>query len=349
MRYPSRGCGRRGLQASLVVWAAMLAVSPSAPGFGVFPLGSMRGSRWDAAPRTFGEEIQLERALDGGLRYSLQTGSYAGFRDLFTWAGEAPAVEQFTAAIEAAFDAWTVVDPATGLGTDLYFVPDLGTAVDRTIDYDIRLGSEIDLFAATAAGTWSVGDPIRRGEAGFSTTMTELQRVTLTSGVGNYIANPITGADITLNCNAQALWDLPTFQTLLTHEIGHTLGLADVDVVAGPNSYFIDDNYDGSTSQSAAATLTNSFALLINPLNPHKSPLRMYYVADGDPGMDSAGVEILMESRIAREIIGRAQPLGNDDFAGRQYLYPYTGPLIPEPGTFLGLLAVLPFISVRGR
>ena len=31
---------------------------------------------------------------------------------------------------------------------------------------------------------------------------------------------------------------------------------------------FIDDNYDGSTSATALATLTNSWALLVNPFNP---------------------------------------------------------------------------------
>lgn len=299
--------------------------------FGVAPIGSWNAYRWDAAPREFDG---WERSLDGGLRYSLQTGSYEGFRDLFSWKNATPSVDAFAAAVQAAFDAWTITDPATGLGTALYFVPDLATPVDRLVDDDIRWGSEIDIFAATSAITWSTGDPVRRGEAAFSVTTLSLQRVTLTSGTFAYVP-PITGADITLNCNPQALWDLPTFQTLLTHEIGHALGLSDVDLVSGPNGYFIDDNYDGSSSDSALATLTNSFAALIDPYDPRKSPLHMYRVADADPGMDTPGVDILMESRVSAAVINRLGALSNDDFAGRQFLYPY---VIPEPASALILL-----------
>ena len=40
---------------------------------------------------------------------------------------DAHSAADFQVAIELAFAAWEVVDPATGLGTDLRFVPDLGT------------------------------------------------------------------------------------------------------------------------------------------------------------------------------------------------------------------------------
>src|SRR5262245_23105071 len=72
------------------------------------------GARWDAAPRTIGG---LERSLDGGLRFSLQGGSFEAYRDLFTWQGGVPSVADFTTAVQQAFTAWTVPDPVSGFGT----------------------------------------------------------------------------------------------------------------------------------------------------------------------------------------------------------------------------------------
>jgi hypothetical protein len=73
----------------------------------------------------------------------------------------------------------------------------------------------------------------------------------LTSGTTNYPGFAISGADITFNINPQAQYTLTSFRTILTHEIGHALGLADVDVTSGPAGTFIDDNYLGTTSQTA--------------------------------------------------------------------------------------------------
>jgi hypothetical protein len=71
----------------------------------------------------------FERSLNGGLRYSFQGSSFEGFRDLFTWQGGPPAVADFQIAVQQAFDAWTVPDPATGLTSQLSFVADVGTPV----------------------------------------------------------------------------------------------------------------------------------------------------------------------------------------------------------------------------
>src|SRR3954471_9798784 len=137
---------------ALMIIAVGVDASPARAGvienFASTSLGG--GSRWDAAPRTVvlsGEN--LERSLDGGLRFSLQGGSYQSFRDKFSWAGgAAPNVADFTAAVNQAFNCWTAVDPATGLGTSLYFVPDLSTPVvgknDGAGGWDPR-GAEIDL------------------------------------------------------------------------------------------------------------------------------------------------------------------------------------------------------------
>jgi hypothetical protein len=166
----------------------------------------------------------------------------------------------------------------------------------------------------------------------------------LTSGTTGYGGGAISGSDIIMNSNPQAQWTLPIFQTVLTHEIGHSLGLADVDFNSGPSGTFIDDNYNGATNATALATLTNSFAGLINPLDPSASPLNSYFVANGAPGFDTAGVEILMESSISGFFVGNPNMLQNDDFAGRQFLYPFLTP-VPEPATIaalaLGGLALL--------
>ena len=90
------------------------------------------------------------------------------------------------------------------------------------------------------------------------------ETVRLTFGVENYPAFAISGSDVFINNNFAALHTLDGFKNLLTHEIGHTLGLADVEFA----SEFIDDNYDETDSATALATLTNSWARLVNPVDP---------------------------------------------------------------------------------
>lgn len=279
-------------------------------GAGFFGLSNnlSRGARWPLNPRT--NSAGFERSLDGGLRYSVDTGSFETFRDSFNWSGTPPTVEVFAQTIQEAFDAWTAIDPATGLGTALYFVPDLDTPV---VPNSSSRGAEIDLILH------DFGSGSRRADA--RVTWSGFQTVLLTSGV-NYQAQPINGADIRINNNPGASYSLNIFRTLLSHEIGHALGLRDVDVDAGPIGQFVDDNYDDSTSVTARETLTNSYAHLIDPYNPANSPLQYYTVANDDPGVDSLGVDILMESNIPGSLIGNLTPLSNDDYAARQFLYP---------------------------
>ena len=307
--------------AALVVAAlTILGISPAGSSAAVIfgNSGLSWGSRWDAAPRTISGR---ERSLDGGLRYSLQGGSYEAFRDLFSWQGAPPGVAEFQAADEDALEAWTIFGPASQLRSDLEFTEDLGTAVvGPASGGKVNLaGAEIDLLATNNGFLWNPGDSSQRAEAYFGTS--GLSNVTLTSGVSNYTAFAISGSDIKINNDPSALWSLPVFQTVLTHEIGHTIGLGDVDISSSFGK-FIDDNYDDTNSATALATLTNSWASLVNPLDPADSPLALYSVANSDPGFDTPGVDILMETNIPASLFGDPFPLRNDDFGGRQFLYP---------------------------
>jgi len=316
--------------------------------------GLHNGSRWDAAPRTIGSN---ERSLDGGLRYSLEGGSFEAYRDLFSWTGAPPSVASFQQAIGQAFDAWTVVDPVSTLDTDLLFVADLSTpVVGAAPNNQVNVnGAEIDLLAETDGVLWNPGDSSLRAETFFDTS--SFSSVTLTSGPIGYPGFAISGADLKMNNNPGATWNLIRFQSIMTHEIGHAIGLGDVDVEIGS---YIDDNYNGSSSSTALATLTNSWAGLVNPLNPAVSPLAIFNVPNGSPGFDTPGVDILMETIVPAVFNGDPTPLQNDDFGGRQFLYLAlgagppavpTGPIVQYgfPASWDGLSSTVTDLSGKGN
>ena len=259
-----------------------------------------------------------------------------------------PSVPDFQRAVEQAFAAWEAIDPDTGLGTKLRFVPDFETPVfaepippDLTGLFRLNHGAEIDILteqhpSGSNAAVELFGDP-------------SANSVALTSGVSNYAAGVISGADIYMT-DRRPWSSIRHFQYTLTHEIGHAIGLGDVDWYQGARggvlSRFYDDNYDKTSPATALDTLTNSFADLIDPLDPDNSPaLSPYDICTpsdpddnpndpsscvGNPGIDTPGVDILMESTPT----SLPAPLGpqNDDFAGRQFLYPF----VRVPGDFNG-------------
>ena len=278
------------------------------------------GIRWDAAPQNFEGN---ERSLEGGLRYSVQGGSYQAYRDRFSWSS-LPSVSAFQNSVESAFNAWTVPDPASGLRTQLSFVADFQTSVVGSGGFqgvNFR-GAEIDLFGLDA------GD---NGLRGFTGIQPVAQTVTLTSGIANYVnSGAIAGVDITINNNPGAVYTLDSFRRILTHEIGHSIGLADADL----GGKFIDDNFSAS---NPVATLNNSWAGLVNPLDPTNSAgLNQFSIASSTFGL--TGIDLLMESNglgvSSGNPLSNLFPLTNDEYGTRQYLYPSLT-AVPEPSSFV--------------
>ena len=340
--------GLRRLVFVCVMLGASWLLPSSAGAFRVIGSPSAGWARWDAAPRYVGGE---ERSLSGGLRYSVETGSYAGLRDQFIWFPEVPTEQAFAGAVRRAFEHWTVVDEVTGLPAAFYFVEDLSTAAvdvfavsglmtswtgpneraEVGLFFGLNAGAEVDLFAETPhAGSGFGGsvvffvDPAPGG-------------LMLSSGRPGYSGRAISGADIRINPRFQ--WTLSGFEILLTHEIGHVLGFADLEasVEGSLVSAFLDDDYDPNSSAQAGATLTNPFALAVDPYDPDGSGLSSHAGSMGsDPGLSSLGVELLMESDGFFDLTHATQKLQNDEIAGRQFLYPVA---LPEPGVGL-MLAV---------
>jgi hypothetical protein len=324
---------------AFILCAGLVCVAPvrGATVFGLAGNGSLAGGfRWNASETTFNtSQGSVERSLAGGLRYAV-SGGYETYRNQFNWAAT-PTVDAFRAAIANAFVPWTAVDPVSGFGTSLSFVEDLATPTSPFVENFVRLGSEIDLFAGNLGGG-------TRGEAYFH-ARSIAGGVTLTSGTTGYSGAPISGADITMNNNA--VWTLNTFQTILTHEVGHAIGLGDVEDFNGNG--FIDNNY---SSLDPNGTLTDSWAHLVNPLDPgQSSELSLYQVPNSLAGIDAAGVDILMESDIPDTFFANGAFLQNDDFGGRQFLYPQLT-AIPEPSAVafcVGLFASIQLSRRRKR
>ena len=331
-------CKWSGLVRIFLCLATLSCCSKESLAFRVFTGAELFGtgiSRWDAAPHFVDGE---ERSLAGGLRYSLEGGSYEAFRDMIHWE-ETPSVQEFQSAVEQAFNDWMAVDPGSGLGTDLQFVPDFDTPVfleplPPTFDdlFQLNRGAEIDLFVDSRVNK----DLQIAGHVDPNTTT-----LTLTSGVENYPGGSFSGWDIVFSEHS-VYANADSFKTLLGFGIGITIGLADADTNSADLpliSQFYDDNFDATSDATALETLTNSFAHLIDPNDPDNSPgLMLFEPCIGPsgcisrPGLDSPGVTINQEASPGELRLGPQ----NDDYAGRQFLYPFVSELQTLTGDYNG-------------
>ncbi len=331
MSFLTAGSGGAGCLAGAAAYAAMIV---GAAGFGVSLNGSGYASRWDASPTK-------SRGLDGGLTYNVgnaffNTSGYAAFASQFTFSdgSDAAAVQS---AVESALGAWTAIDPTTNYEAGFAFTDAVGGAFNG---FAPGAGAEIDILGQ------GFGDSNPRG---FTNRTVSGTVVRLTSDVAAGGGAAINGADIALNTNAT--WTAEVFAAVLTHELGIALGLNDVDVVGGGGTLppFYDDNYDGTNPTTAFETLTNSWADQIDPFDPEGSPVvRTFNVANGEPGFDTPGVDIVLETQIPVSLQTNLI-LSNDDFAGRQFLYPIVPITVPEPGVALLLAVGIGSCLVRRR
>lgn len=270
-------------------------------------------------------------SLSGGLTYNFgewnatvsnhvtTLSNIADFFARFTWAGAAPLLADFSNAISGAFSAWTnawqprggplgftKTNTAVGSGISSWTTP---TFVGSNLT-----GNEIDIFAVTGGG---FGGGLT---AGFGTA----DDVHLTNGFGfSSIAGLFPSSKILtvdLGLSTDTVWTLPMFQGYLTHELGHALGLGDIDLPVYPASAsmsFWDTDLDVNN---------------VMPINMGGD------VRDGLPATPTIGPipvsaadgKILMCSNCPSSPL----TLKNDDLAGIHFLYP-----VPEPGTvaLLGL------------
>jgi hypothetical protein len=197
------------------------------------------------------------------------------------------------------------------------------------------------LFGVNNVYFWDPGNNRNQGETWIRTNFT---LATLISGTTNYQAKSISGVDIYLNNNSNAVYNLDVFSRLLMHEIGHGLGLCDAE--SNISSSFIDDNFNPNDPVN---TLNNSWASLVDVYDPKSSSLSVYNIGSATPVL---GVDLLMESNGLGISVGN--PLGNrnlltnDEYGTRQFLFPFIASntqeptTVPEPSSFiLFIFAVL--------
>jgi hypothetical protein len=269
--------------------------------------------RWDAVDFMLGTgNIFNGRSLAGGITYNFE----AGFLNKFTWAGVAPTQAQLDAAIAAAFSVWDVNSPLSFLKVNTATVLTNRNAAGNDI-----LGADIDLFAtdiSPLAETAVYG--IRQADGG---------NVTLTSGPADYPSSTIAAVDIRIDLTGSSgnPWTLPIWTKVLTHEIGHAIGLGDVE-----SNPFWDTN----------DTLND--VMTISALDPNNS---QNLANKGELGAAKfSAIDILMESGLGTTPYWNARPntLANDDIAGRFFLYP-----VPEPESYMMMLAGLGLLGFAAR
>jgi len=247
--------------------------------------------RWDAFDFTLGTGgiFNAGWSLQGSITYNYE----AGFLNSFSWQGAGPTQAQLDNTIATAFSVWDNNSPLSFLKVNT--APIL---TNRDSNANNVRGTEIDLFARDIDGLGETAVyGIRQSDGG---------NVILTNGRTNYPSSTIVAVDLRLDLTGLGgnPWALDDWTKVLTHELGHAIGLGDVEVRP-----FWDTN-----------DVIND-VMVIDQWDPNNTPNLK------DRGIKTAGetAGILMRSQFTG-----LNTLQNDDIAGRSFLYP-----VPEPATML--------------
>src|SRR5581483_7372930 len=291
---------------------------------GMIPASSIDdGARWDTT------------SLGGGLSYNFGEWSATAanlattlnnvadfFAKFGNWVDAKPSLNAFSAAVNSAFSTWANAwQPSGGPISFTKTSANVGTGVSSWTSFALSgnnlVGNEIDILATSlgAGGAYGLTPDFGTGDD-----------VHLTNGFGYasigglFPSSKILAVDIALN--SDTTWTLPLFTFVLTHELGHALGLGDVDAFPGSSSTsFWDTDNDVSNIMPINTAGDVRDDLPVVPARPALS------LADADG-------KILMCSTCPT----RLTTLQNDDSAGIHFLYP-----VPEPGTLalLGLTGAI--------